>query len=200
MRTVECLRCTNISLHYVRRLPTLLGMPTYCPGHDIDLGTALVALPLDHRRDRYWVADFFASQGLSLLEAGGNSRYWINYHALRRVPLRPLDEVLLSEVVRPEYVRWANRNVGWRGLWSEGLEYTKGVRGLRRAAQLARKRGLANKRMEAYYTYLTLWPIQSLLRRRDQARAGRPLEAESPVRMHAAPVLDEDGAELRRPV
>ncbi len=133
----------------------------------------MVALPQERRHDRYWVADFFASQDLSLQEAGGNSRYWINYHALRRVPLRPLDEVLLSEVVRPEYVRWANRNVGWRGLWSEGLEYTKGVRGLRRATQWARTQGLANKRTEAYYAYLTLWPIESLLRRRDQARDAR---------------------------
>ena len=177
MRTIEECRFMSPWLHYLKRLPTQLGLPTYCPGHDIEFATAMVALPQERRHERLWVADFFASQGLSLREAGGNSRYWINYHALRRVPLRPLDEVLLSEVVRPEYVRWANRNVSWRGLWSEGLEYTKGVRGLRRVTQLARTQGLANKRTEAYYAYLTLWPIESLLRRRDQARAGRTLEA-----------------------
>ncbi len=77
MRTIECLRCTDVLLHYVQRLPTLLGMPTYCPGHDLDLGTALVALPLERRSERQWVAEFFDSQGLGLEEAGGTDLYWL---------------------------------------------------------------------------------------------------------------------------
>ena len=174
MRSIEATRFLGAWLHYLKRLPTYLGLPTYCPGHDIEFATAMLALPLDRRRERRWVKEFFARQGLSLAEAGGNRRYWMNYHALRRVPLRALDEALLSEVVRPEYVRWANRNVSWRGLWSEGLEYMQAVHGLRRATQVVRNRGLARRRIQAYYAYLTLWPIESLLRRRNEARAGRP--------------------------
>jgi hypothetical protein len=174
MRTVEAVRFRTLWLHFLKRLPEHLGLPTYCPGNDFELATAMLSLPLERRRDRRWVADFFVSQGQSLWQAGGTSSYWINYYALRHVPPRPLDERLLGEVVKPEYVRWANANVSWKGLWSEGLERLQGVHGLRRGAHWVRDRGLGNRRTEAYFAYLTLWPIESLLRRRDRARSGGP--------------------------
>jgi len=91
---------------------------------------------------------------------------------MRRVPVKPLDVPLLSEVVKPEYVRWINRNVGPFGLPSETLWRLGYTRGFRRAAKALAPTGIAERRMQAYCAYLTLKPIESLLQRRDRARRG----------------------------
>ena len=95
---------------------------------------------------------------------------------MRRVPLKPLDVALLREVVRPDYVRWINRTVGPFGLYSEATWRLGPRPGFRRAVgALERRTGVGQRRLHAYNAYLTLKPIESLLKRRDRARRGEEL-------------------------
>jgi asparagine synthetase B (glutamine-hydrolysing) len=177
-RVFAALRLRLTLLSYLLIVPASVGLRPQAPYLDIDLAMRMLTLPADQRWARRWQREFFARQGVDLesRHLPGDYRNTLNFRAMRREPLKPLDVALLREVVKPEYVRWVNRNVGLLGLPSEALWRLGWTPGFRRAAKLMAPTGIAGRRMRAYCAYLTLKPIESLLQRRDRARRG----AESP--------------------
>jgi asparagine synthetase B (glutamine-hydrolysing) len=169
-RVVELVRMRIMLLSYLLRVPEYFGFSPRAPFTDIDIGTAMLALPPERRTDRLWLRDFFASQNVLLEHIRGASFVTLPHQAMRRVPLRLLDEDLLREVVRPDYVRWINRNVGRIGLPWEGYATLQHRRGFRRLMNLPARLGVKEQRMPAYVAYMNLRPIESLLRRRNRER------------------------------
>jgi hypothetical protein len=166
------LRLTLLS--YLLTVPASLGFRPAAPFIDIDLAMRMLTLPAELRWDRRWQRELFARHGVDLeaQRLSGDDRNTLNFQAMRRVPLRPLDVALLREVVKPDYVRWINRNVGPLGLPSEALWRMGWTKGFRRLAKALAPTGIAERRMQAYCAYLTLKPIETLLLRRDRARRG----------------------------
>ena len=162
-------------LSYLLSVPASLGFRAKGPYLDIDLAMRMLTLPAEQRKDRRWQREFFARQGVDL-EARAfafDERNTLNFQGMRRVPLKPLDVALLREVVKPDYVRWINRTVGPFGLYSEAMWRLALVRGFRRGVHaLEQRTGVRQRRLLAYNAYLTLKPIESLLKRRDRARRG----------------------------
>jgi len=169
-RLIEMVRFRMMLLHYLKRVPEHFGFQPVAPLIDVDVATAMLSLPAERRIDRRWLEEYFTACGVGLQDVEGRSLNTLNYQALRLVPLRPLDEALMREVVRPDYVRWINRNAGRRGLWWEGYARLLRRRGIRRAAPRLRSWGLRPRRLDAYCAYLVLKPIERLLRRRNEAR------------------------------
>lgn len=169
-RVIEAIRSRMMLLHYLLRVPELYGLASDAPFLDLETAIAMLSLPDERRAHRLWVRDYLRAQGAMLEDAGGSSAYWLYWPVMRAQPLEPLDEQLLAEVVRPEYVRWINRNVGWKGAWWEVYERLGQRRGFRRAAAYLRSRGIRQPRLIAYHAYMTLRPIQRLLQKRDAAR------------------------------
>jgi asparagine synthetase B (glutamine-hydrolysing) len=188
-RLIEEVRFRVLLTHYLLKVPELYGLRVDAPFIDIDVAGAMMTLPEGRRHKRQWVTEYLAGRGAQLADVRGNGRYWLYWPAMRAQPLAPLDENLLAEIVRPDYVRWINRTVSWRGLWYEGYERLGRRPGMRRAAAWLRARGLRQRRLEAYYAYMTLRPLQRLLQRRDAARAGRTVESLRRPEAVAAPVL-----------
>jgi len=158
---------------YLTRVPEAFGFSTWAPFRELEPALAMLNLPLERRLDRAWQRDLFRHEGLDL-ESEPITAEWLNtlnLQGLRTVPLRPLDAALLREVVRPDYVRWINRNVGRRGEPWEWYLRLGNTKGFRRAVGFLRRRGLNEQRRPAYIAYLILRPIESLLRKRDAARA-----------------------------
>jgi asparagine synthetase B (glutamine-hydrolysing) len=175
IRVPAALRLRLTLLSYLVRVPESLGFATHAPFLDIDLAMRMLTLPERLRDDRRWEHELFARLGLDL-ETGSppaDYRNTLNLRAMRRIPLPPLDVELLRELVEPAYVHWINRWVGPLGLSSEVLWRLAWTPGFRRAAEALRPTGLAGRRMSAYCAYLTLRPLEALLRRRDQARRGQ---------------------------
>lgn len=170
MLIVENVRFRMMLLHYLLRVPALYGLRVDAPFLDLDVATAMLTLPAERRRDRRWVTAYLRGAGVLLEDVGGDTTYWLYWPAMRRRPLSPLDAELLAEVVRPEYVRWIDRTVSWRGLWYEGYERLGQRRGFRRAYDWLGAHGLRQRRLEAYHAYMTLRPIQRLLQKRDAAQ------------------------------
>ena len=171
-RVVAMTRVRITLLSYLLSVPASIGFRPKGPYLDIDLAMRMLTLPADQRLDRRWQREFFARHGVDL-EARARSfdtHNTLNYQGMRRVPLRPLDVRLLREVVRPDYVRWINRNVGPFGLYSEAMWRLSMVRRVGRGVMLLERLGLRQRRLLAYNAYLTLKPIESLLQRRDVAR------------------------------
>jgi hypothetical protein len=171
LRLVEAARFRMMMIHYLVRVPQWLGFRPYAPFADIDVATALLVVPDERRRGREWLQEYFAREGVALRQAGDEG-YRIYWQAMRRFPLRPLDEGLLCEVVRPEYVRRINRTIGWRGLWWEGYDLLQHQKGFRRALHQLQRWGLTQRRLESYYAYVTLRPLERLLQRRNLAQSG----------------------------
>jgi asparagine synthetase B (glutamine-hydrolysing) len=169
-RLIEAVRFRFALTHYLLRVPQLYGLTVDAPFVDMDVATAMLSLPDGRRDQRRWVRDYLAAQGALLEDAGGNSAYWLYWPVMRAQPLTPLDDGLLSEIVRPDYVRWINRTVGWRGVWWEGYQRLSGKRGFRRAARYLESKGLRQRRLEAYHAYMTLRPLERVLLKRDAAQ------------------------------
>jgi hypothetical protein len=178
LRCVEAVRFRMGILHYLVRVAELYGFAVDTPFLDVDVATAMLTLSDERRSHRAWVADYFESRGAYFdKRLGGNPEYSLFWPVMRRQPLPPLDESLLAEVMAPDYVRWINRTVSWRGAWYEGYDRIGRRRGFRRAAGWLDKHGLHQCRLDAYFAYMTLRPIQRLLQKRDAARRGEAVGA-----------------------
>jgi asparagine synthetase B (glutamine-hydrolysing) len=196
-RVIENVRFRMVLLHYLLRVPELCGLRVDAPFLDVDVATAMLTLPRERRLERRWVTDYIKRRSASLRHVEGNQAYRLYWAAMRRRPLQPLDERLLREIVRPEYVRWINRLVSWRGLWCEGYEHLQWTPGFRRLHAALRGRGLDQRRLEAYHAYMTLWPLQQLLQRRDVAH--RDARGADELRLESASFpVPEDGRGVRR--
>jgi asparagine synthetase B (glutamine-hydrolysing) len=188
-RLIEEVRFRVLLTHYLLKVPELYGFRVDAPFLDIDVAAAMLTLPAERRRKRRWITEYLASRGAQLDDVHGNGRYWLYWPVMRAQPLAPLDAGLLAEIVKPDYVRWINRTVSWRGLWYEGYERLSRRPGGRRAAAYLRATGLRQRRLEAYYAYMTLRPLQRLLQKRDAARAAGPVERLRQPEDARAPVL-----------
>jgi hypothetical protein len=171
-RVVTAVRLDMAYLSYLTVVPASLGLRPRAPFLDMDLALRMLTLPSELRHKRRWEREFFQRHGVDLESSKlmADYRNTLNYQGMRRVPLKPLDEALLREVVRPDYVGWINRNVGsfgliWEIFWRLGMTH-----GFRRAVAMLMKMGVSERRLPAYFAYLTLLPLQSLLQRRDLVR------------------------------
>jgi len=171
-RSLERARRRTMLLRYLLQVPRKLGFAAAAPLIDRRLATTTLRLPLELRYEWRWERAFLAELGLGPDgEADGDPMNTLDVQALHRVPLRPLDVDVLRECIRPDYVRWVNRNVGRLGRIWEAYWRLEWKRGFRRASEWLRNRGVESRQLPAYYAYLILWPLERLLRARDEARA-----------------------------
>lgn len=168
-------RLKNMLMTYLLRVPDYFGFRAWTPFHDIDVAMAMLNLPRDRTRNRLWLKEFYEVQGLDLEAMGISGKHGreLKHIAMDRVPLEPLDDVLLSEVVEPDYVRWINRSVQPRGTLRRSLPRLypelRRIRGGYRAYRLIHRsvQRQLSERLDAYHAYLTLKPVETLLRRRE---------------------------------
>ena len=172
LRVVEAMRFKIILLCYLRNVPKHFGFKWWTPFLDIDLCMAMLNLPPDRKRDRLWQKEFFQKIGLSLesMNLKATRQNTLDLQALRRIPVKPLDENQLREVIKPLYVEWINGKLLNQSLdWTERVLYR--LLHVRKVGGALRRLGFTdkvNRQIEAYNAYIVLLPIEKLLRRRNQ--------------------------------
>ncbi len=173
-RVVFLIRQQALFYSYLAAVPEAAGLPCATPFVETEVARLLLTLPWELRNRRLWQRELFRRRGIDLefADLPSDWRNTLNLRALRRVPPPPLDVELLREIVKPDYVRWVNRNVGRRGLPWEAMVRLGWTRGFRKAVAALQAAGVTEQRSPAYFAYLTLRPLETLLRRRDRARAG----------------------------
>lgn len=172
VRVLETVRIKMILLNYLVRVPEAQGHPTWSPFLDADVALAMLNLPQERRQNRLWQRELFAKQGLDLEHEHlhKNRCGHIVLNGMRQVPLRPLRKELLREVVREEYVDWINRRLLDNGVFArlfDDIMFTPYIK------EVLRRMGIRHERIEAYFAYLTLKPIENLLVRRNGRATGR---------------------------
>ncbi len=166
-RVIIQIRLKIMLISYLLRVPKLFGFKPWSPFLDIDVCMAMLNLPPERRHKRIWHKEFFQKQGLDFesLNIPISRQNNLNHQAMRRVSLKPLDVRLLAEVIKPAYVEWINRETVPQITLSDRAE---SFLNLPKLGRVLRKLGLSSRRLPAYFAYLTLKPIDSLLRKRKQ--------------------------------
>lgn len=167
-RIVESMRMKMTLLSYLVKLPKSFGFDTYSPFLDVEVATAMLNLPDERRLNRVWQSDYlkkvgcyFENQNIKV-----DRHNTLNLQAMEKVPLKPLDTKILSEVIDGKYIEEINRRVmvaeklptyrGWQK-WFDVLKVPVNIY------------TLGSKTAMAYNAYLTLKPIEQLLKRRNKS-------------------------------
>ena len=166
-RVLESVRFKIILLSYLITVPNYLGFRAWSPFLVPEIALSMLTLPPKRRKKRLWQKEFFQKQGVDLesMKLPGIFRETLSHQAVEIIQLEPLNVQLLREVIKPAYVEWINRNIKPRGLLGKFMLNMYGTRTFKRALK---KLGLKNISHfnKAYIAYLTLKPIEKLLKKR----------------------------------
>ncbi|HEV2915716.1 MAG TPA: hypothetical protein VGX92_20715 [Pyrinomonadaceae bacterium] len=169
-RVVESMRFKMVLLSYLLIVPRALGFAPWSPFLIPQIALSMLTLSPERRHKRLWQKEFFQKHGLDLesLNLPTDRQNRLHYEAMRRIRIPALDSGLLRDVVRPSYVSWINWQVGQQGaLWDLMWRIPR----IPKLGGALRRLGVTDERERAYFAYLTLKPIEVLLRRRRAARA-----------------------------
>ncbi|MGN6417404.1 MAG: hypothetical protein ACTHMC_07930 [Pseudobacter sp.] len=168
MRVVESMRFKIILLCYLMRVPDQIGFRSWTPFLTSDIALGMLNLPAERRQGRAWQVDYFRKKGLDVESLGLNytKKNSLDRRALYQVPLKPLDQQLLRELINPQYVEWINKHIlptsNLRD-WLDKMTYYPKVGGL------LRRMGVRDEKLRAYNAYITLKPLETLLTKRNKA-------------------------------
>jgi len=172
-RVVAAMRFKIVLLNYLLAVPESLGFAPWSPFLIPEIALSMLTLPSSRRKGRVWQQDYFNRQGVNLesMNLPCNPTNTLDLHAMRCVPLRPLNVRLLCEVIKPSYVDWVNRQVkrvspSWEWVWRQAAMRP------RKVGRCCALLGIRDERLAAYSAYLTLKPIERVLERRDMAGKG----------------------------
>lgn len=165
-RIITAMRTKMMLLQYLIKVPAAYGFPGYSPFLDEDIALAMLNLPAERKADRQWQRDFFRKNGVLFEEEKHNYTYQnsLNYHALLHNPLEPLDINILREVIKPAYLDWINSRVATIGAKEklfQRLMHTPKVK------EVLKRLGFRNGLLRAYFAYITLKPIEIMLKKRN---------------------------------
>ncbi|HEX8136040.1 MAG TPA: hypothetical protein VF544_00475 [Pyrinomonadaceae bacterium] len=166
-RVVEAMRFKILLLSYLFRVPESFGFEPWSPFLIPEIALGMLTLSPERRRRRLWQKQFFARHGLDLesMKLRASHRNNLDLQAMRRIRVKPLDAQVLADVVRPSYVRWINRHVGQQGA---GWDLMWSLARIPKVGGALRRLGIQEQRERAYFAYLTLKPIETLLKKRAQ--------------------------------
>ena len=159
---IEIARIKIILLSYLLRVPESLGFKVSSPFLDPEICLGMLMLPNERRIGREWQREFFEKENLMLKTKSENNTNLLSHYSLKEIPVTPLDSQLLSELFDKKYIDFINDNVRvntLRYLIARGLKK-------RYLWRVLRAIGMRDKVIKAYNAYLTLKPIENLLRLR----------------------------------
>jgi hypothetical protein len=166
MRVVESMRFKIVLLCYLFRVPLSLGFKPWSPFLDMNVALSMLNLPAQERAGRAWQADYFKQKGLYVedMDPAVSKKNQLNRYAMSQVPVRPLDVKLLGELIKPGYIEWVNKHVQsdiyFRDFVDKLMYYPK-------IGGLLRRLGRKDVKLTAYLSYLTLRPLEVLIRKRN---------------------------------
>jgi len=165
-QTVTVIRFKLTLLSYLLSVPESLGFRSWSPFLDPNVALMMLTLPAHRRQGRVWQRDLFRQAGIDLesMDLPHDPGNRLDLDAIQVDPPRPLDAKLLSEVIDPRYVEWINRSYPGNSL---SIRMTKRVLATRGWRRLGKWLDLTDPQLPAYNAYLTLRPIENLLRRRN---------------------------------
>ena len=164
---IESMRFKMIMLSYLIRIPKYFGFAPWSPFLDTDIALSMLSLPLKRRQRRAWQVEFFKQHGLYIEGMNLKCDYSnsLNRYGILCHPLKPLGTNILREVIHPRYIEWINQIV--REI-PEPNRIIQRMLNTPKVGGVLRKIGIKpiDPFVQAYSAYLTLKPIENLLKKR----------------------------------
>ncbi|MGY6529569.1 MAG: TylF/MycF/NovP-related O-methyltransferase [Cyanobacterium sp.] len=109
-RIIQAMRFKITLLSYLFIVPKQFGFKVWSPFLDPEIALSMLTLPPSRRKDRIWQRELFQKNGLDLesMNLQRSTQNNLNYQAMCKMPVKPLDVKLLAEVVNPQYVHSIN--------------------------------------------------------------------------------------------
>ncbi|MED4060195.1 hypothetical protein [Priestia megaterium] len=167
-KTIESMRMKIILLSYLTVVPQSLGFKVWTPFFNQEVALSMLNLPQEVCKNKQWEKEYFQKFGLDVekYKLKVNKRNTLNYQAFLQKSLHPLDEKLLSEIINPNYIKWINRNI--TSFHSSKVLLHK-VFGIRKVGGGIRRLGFKDPFHTIYSAYLTLKPLENLLKKRENS-------------------------------
>ena len=176
-QTLFLVRRKMMLLRYLLKVPENLGFETYSPFLDPEILFPMLNLSKDRRENRLWQKEFFIKKGLDMKSSSKDIDYnnCLNIYAQKEVMLKPLNEKVCCSLFDIKYIRWVNGNVVNKRnkmdykLFIEILSLKLTSRLKFFSAIIRLVEDFSNKKIDdnkkAYGAYLTLKPLEEILRR-----------------------------------
>lgn len=115
---VFLIRFKIILISYLMTVPSHFGFKPWSPFLDSEIALSMLTLPPSRRKNRIWQREFFQKNSLDLesMNLQVSIKNNLDYQGMCRIPVKPLDDRLLGEVVKSEYVQSINHYVGQNNL------------------------------------------------------------------------------------
>lgn len=161
---VLSMRLKMMLLSYLIKLPKIYNINNvYSPFLDEEIALKMLVLEPKYRNNRSWQRDFFEKEGLmpekEKLNVQRNNT--LNYQALKRTKLEPLNKKILGEYLDEKYLDWVNENYykDFSNSLYERLLRTYSGHALLKLLRMDDE----GHSLKPYSAYLVLKPLQSLL-------------------------------------
>ncbi|MBQ6786611.1 MAG: hypothetical protein IJO85_02685 [Lachnospiraceae bacterium] len=159
---VFTMRNKLILLSYLFKIPQHLLFSTEEPFLDIDLAMKMLNLDWNEKRGRRWQKEFLQKNDLLFdnLKQQADYSNVLDLKMIYQMPLQPLNEKILSELIDRKYIEWINSNLSR----IPQFYVRKGTIFDRVHNKV--KRYNNSKILQAYSSYLLLKPVEDLLKMR----------------------------------
>ncbi len=178
---VEAMRTKMILLSFLMSIPSSLGFKPWSPFLEPDIAFGMMNLPRDRRINRIWQKDYFALNGTDFESMGLNfsKNNTLNFQAIDNFKLEPLRVEFLKEIIKETYIEWINRNISkpsfllktqraYYGMFGNPIfDFISKPFGLTDDYNIASEK--INEAQSAYYAYLTLKPLEKLIKKRNES-------------------------------
>lgn len=171
LQVVYVLRTKMMLLNFLLTVPQYYGFNVWSPFLDMDIALNMLNISPERRKGRIWQVDFFRNNGLYLEERHNKSNTLnnLNHQALSKRSVKPLDTKSLSRFISTKYAKDINRKLTKPSYLENIIPFLfslpipsrikkKIIKGFKRI-------GFRDYVLESYYAYLTLKPIESLMKK-----------------------------------
>lgn len=165
-RIITAMRTKMMLLKSLITIPDYFGFQGYSPFIEEHIALAMLNLPEDRKNNRVWQRDYFKSNNVLFEEEKHTYTYQnsLNYYALTKSKLEPINVEVLREVINLDYLHWINnklQHINARERIFQTLMHTPKIKGVMKLL------GFKNSLIQAYFAYTTLKPIEQLLIKRN---------------------------------
>jgi hypothetical protein len=177
IQAVEVIRHKMILLSYLIKIPQSKGFRVKSPFLDMDIALSMVNLDQSIRENRNWQRDFFKKIGLDIENQvkGVNKSLFLENKIIRQTEFKKLDQKLLGEIIKVDYIDWINKLLTKPDLFSKiyfnldkfpfGHTYIFYFKRI-----LAKFFKFDDKILKAYHAYLVLKPLENVIKKRNNER------------------------------
>jgi hypothetical protein len=156
------IRSKMMLLSYLISIPDGLGFKARSPYLDFDVSMSMLTIEEERRKNRVWQKDFISKHNLDVefLDKKTSTRNDLDFDAMNKVPLTPLNVEVLSRYFNRDYINWINRNANSRTLKNY---FSHSILASRYMGKVASKFGVQDTSIKAHSAYMTIKPIEVLI-------------------------------------